>query len=53
MALWLSSQMAVVSVMGALKTCPIGWRRWSSSLVASTAEASQVDWATQVGCLDL
>jgi hypothetical protein len=38
MALWMSSQIVVVSVMGALKISPLGWRRWSPSLVASAAE---------------
>jgi hypothetical protein len=38
MALWLSSHMVVVSVMGALNISPISWRRRSPSLVASAAE---------------
>jgi hypothetical protein len=38
MALWLSSQMVVVSVMGALKISPVSCRKWSLSLVASAAE---------------
>jgi hypothetical protein len=38
MALWLSSHMVVVSVIGALKISPISWRRWSPSLLAPTAE---------------
>jgi hypothetical protein len=38
MALWLSSQMVVVSVMGALKSSPMSCRRWSPSLVASAAQ---------------
>jgi hypothetical protein len=34
MALWLSSHMVVISVMGALKISPTSCRRWSPSLVA-------------------
>jgi hypothetical protein len=37
-ALWLSSHMVVVPVMGSLKISPIRWRMWSPSLVASAGE---------------